>query len=60
VRDFGDGLVAVLLPAYFLALGYGAAEIGAVATLALLGSALMTSAPPVSAGPSAWLQNQEE
>jgi MFS family permease len=44
VRDFGDGLVAVLLPAYFLALGYGAAEIGAVSTLALLGSALMTLA----------------
>ena len=41
-RDFGDGLVAVLLPAYLLALGYGAAEIGAVATIALLGSALMT------------------
>lgn len=42
LRDFGDGLVAVLLPAYLLALGYGAAEVGAVATLALLGSALMT------------------
>jgi MFS family permease len=42
VRDFGDGLVAVVLPAYLLALGYGAAEIGAVATMALLGSALMT------------------
>jgi len=41
-RDFGDGLVAVLLPAWFLALGYGAAEIGAISTLALLGSALMT------------------
>jgi MFS family permease len=41
-RDFGDGLVAVLLPAWFLALGYGAAEIGAVSTVALLGSALMT------------------
>jgi MFS family permease len=42
LRDFGDGLVAVLLPAYLLALGFGAAEVGAVATLALLGSALMT------------------
>ncbi|MGK7864983.1 MFS transporter [Falsiroseomonas sp. E2-1-a4] len=42
IRDFGDGLVAVLLPAYLLALGFGAAEVGAVATLALLGSALMT------------------
>jgi MFS family permease len=34
--------VAVLLPAYLLALDFGAAEVGAVATLALLGSALMT------------------
>jgi MFS family permease len=42
LRDFGDGLVAVLLPAYLLALGFGAAEVGVVATLALLGSALMT------------------
>jgi MFS family permease len=42
LRDFGDGLAAVLLPAYLLALGFGAAEVGAVATLALLGSALMT------------------
>jgi len=42
LRDFGDGLVAVLLPAYLLALGFGAAEVGAVATIALLGSALMT------------------
>ena len=38
---FDDGLVAVLLPAWFLALGYGTAEIGAVSTIALLGSALM-------------------
>ena len=42
LRDFGDGLVAVLLPAYLVALGFGAAEVGAVATLGLLGSALMT------------------
>lgn len=42
LRDFGDGLIAVLLPAYLLALGFGAAEVGAVATVALLGSALMT------------------
>jgi hypothetical protein len=58
VRDFGDGLVAVLLPAYFLALGYGAAELGAVSTLALLGSALVTSARPVSAGPLGGLRDQ--
>lgn len=42
LRDFGDGLVAVVLPAYLLALGYGAAEVGAIATVALLGFALMT------------------
>lgn len=42
LRDFGDGNVAVLLPALLAALGYGAAEIGTAATLALLGSALMT------------------
>ena len=42
LRDFGDGFVAVLLPVYLNALGLGALEIGIVATLALLGSALMT------------------
>ncbi|MBD0273273.1 MAG: MFS transporter, partial [Acetobacteraceae bacterium] len=42
LRDFGDGLAAVLLPAYLVALGYGAAEVGVVATIALLGSALVT------------------
>ena len=42
LRDFGDGLAAVLLPAYLVALGFGAAEVGMVASLALLGSALMT------------------
>ena len=43
LRDFGDGFVAVLLPVYLTTLGMGAFEIGVVATLALLGSALMTS-----------------
>ncbi len=42
IRDFGDGFVAVLLPVYLAALGLGAFEVGVVATLALLGSALMT------------------
>jgi MFS family permease len=42
VRDFGDGLVAVLLPVYLLSLGFGAVEVGMVATSALLGSALLT------------------
>ena len=44
LRDFGDGFVAVLLPVYLTALGLGALEVGIVATLALLGSALMTLA----------------
>ena len=43
-RDFGDGFVAVLLPVYLTALGLGAFEVGLLATLALLGSALMTLA----------------
>jgi MFS family permease len=42
LRDFGDGFAAVLLPAYVAALGYGAVEIGLVATVALFGSALTT------------------
>ena len=44
LRDFGDGFVAVLLPVYLTALGLGAFEVGVVATVALLGSALMTLA----------------
>lgn len=44
LRDFGDGFVALLLPVYLAARGFGAFEIGAVATLALLGSALTTLA----------------
>jgi len=42
LRDFGDGFIAVLLPVYLAAIGLGAFEIGIVAALALLGSALMT------------------
>jgi MFS family permease len=44
IRDFGDGFVAVLLPVYLAEIGLGALEVGVVATLALLGSALMTLA----------------
>ena len=44
LRDFGDGFLAILLPVYLTALGHGAFEIGIVATLALLGSALTTLA----------------
>jgi MFS family permease len=44
IRDFGDGFVAILLPVYLLALGLSAFEVGVIATLALLGSALLTLA----------------
>lgn len=44
IRDFGDGFVAILLPVYLLALGLSAFEVGVVATLALLGSAILTLA----------------
>ncbi len=42
IRDFGDGFVAVILPVYLTALGLSVFQIGVVATLALLGSALLT------------------
>ena len=42
IRDFGDGFVAVLLAVYLTELGLGALQVGIIATLALLGSALMT------------------
>ena len=42
IRDFGDGFVAILLPVYLTALGLSAFEVGVVATLALLGSAMLT------------------
>jgi MFS family permease len=42
IRDFGDGFVAVLLPAYLTALGLSVFEVGVIATTALLGSAMIT------------------
>ena len=42
VRDFGDGFVAVLLPAYLIALGFTPFQVGIIATAALLGGALLT------------------
>ncbi|MBI3371340.1 MAG: MFS transporter [Betaproteobacteria bacterium] len=42
IRDFGDGFVAILLPVYLIALGLSAFDVGVVATLALLGSAILT------------------
>lgn len=44
LRAFADGLVAVLLPAYLLALGHGELAVGLLGTTALLGSALATLA----------------
>jgi MFS family permease len=42
LRDFGDGFVAVLLPAYLTVLGLSPLQIGFMATAALLGSSLLT------------------
>jgi MFS family permease len=42
LRDFGDGFVAVLLPAYLLALGFTPFQVGIVATAAIAGSSLLT------------------
>ena len=44
LRAFADGFVAVLLPAYLLALGLGQLEVGFLSTATLLGSALATLA----------------
>jgi len=42
LRAIGDGFVSIILPAYLLALGHSAVEIGALMTATLLGSALLT------------------
>ncbi len=44
LRAFVDGCVAVLLPAYLLALGFGPWDVGVLSTTTLLGSALATMA----------------
>lgn len=44
LRSFADGFVAVLLPAYLLALGHGQLEVGFLSTATLCGSALATLA----------------
>ena len=44
MRAFADGYVAVLLPAYLLALGFGTFNVGVIATATLLGSACATLA----------------
>jgi len=42
LRSFGDGYVAVLLPAYLLTLGFGELDIGILGTVTLFGSAIAT------------------
>jgi MFS family permease len=44
LRAFGDGYMAVLMPAYLLAIGLGTLEVGIVSTVTMLGSALATLA----------------
>lgn len=44
LRAFCDGFVAILLPAYLIALGIGTFEVGIISTATLLGSALLTLA----------------
>lgn len=44
LRAFCDGFVAILLPAYLLALGMGVWQVGILGTATLLGSALLTLA----------------
>ncbi len=42
LRDFGDGFMAVLLPVYLTMLGLSPFQVGIIATVALLGSSLLT------------------
>ncbi|HEX2114494.1 MAG TPA: MFS transporter, partial [Alphaproteobacteria bacterium] len=42
LRAFGDGLVSIVLPAYLLALGCDAAQVGLLVTATLLGSSAST------------------
>jgi MFS family permease len=42
LRGFCDGFVAVLLPAYLLALGFGQLDVGLVSSATLIGSAVAT------------------
>ena len=44
LRSFADGFIAVVLPAYLLALGLGQLEVGVISTSTLLGSAFATLA----------------
>lgn len=42
LRGFGDGFAIIILPAYMTALGFDAVAVGIVATVSLLGTALLT------------------
>ncbi|OYD74325.1 UNVERIFIED_ORG: putative MFS family arabinose efflux permease [Burkholderia sp. CF145] len=50
LRGFCDGFVAVLLPAYLLALGFGQLDVGLVSSATLIGSALATILVGIFAG----------
>src|SRR3954470_21455680 len=49
LRAFADGYVAILLPVHLSLLGFEAFAVGAIATAALLGSALLTLALGITA-----------
>src|SRR4051794_41232414 len=42
LRAFGDGLGSLLLPVYLVGRGFGAVEVGAIATATLAGSSVLT------------------
>src|SRR3546814_66986 len=42
LRAFGDGLVSLLFPVYLAQLGFGAFQIGLLATATMAGSAILT------------------
>ncbi|MBU0917755.1 MAG: MFS transporter [Gammaproteobacteria bacterium] len=44
IRAFADGYIAVLLPAFMLALGHSQWQIGLLSSVALMGSAILTMA----------------
>lgn len=44
LRGFGDGFAVIVLPVYLAAIGFDPAQIGLVATAALLGTAVLTLA----------------
>jgi len=42
LRGIADGMISLVLPAYLIALGYGAVQAGLIATATLTGSAVLT------------------